>query len=290
MKKHKHLFAVFGGVAVLIATVVYAAAAGDRLINNPNQDRDIVFAVNDGGTPTEVMFVDGPTARVGVGTSSPQKQLDVVNDVRAFRSGSPSQFVDLHGGTGSTNPGLISDITIDLTSNANSRLSISSAGGLSFFLGASQHVRVNSSGIFEAQVPINNCSLTNSNICSGEFTATTSALGGSSACTTITTNPTMMWGRIGHYMTTHFQIDTTGCGTDWNFEITLPNGDGGTMSTNFTSNIDVAGIGARSNDNLTAGKNEISCRAIVSTPRAICYGTSGNDATPAHIVLNFTIQ
>ena len=49
----------------------------DLYIENVTQDKDIIFKTNDGGTATEVMRIDGSTSNVGIGTSSPNKRLDV---------------------------------------------------------------------------------------------------------------------------------------------------------------------------------------------------------------------
>ena len=38
---------------------------------------DIIFNVNDGGSDTEVMRIDGDVARVGIGTASPSGKLQV---------------------------------------------------------------------------------------------------------------------------------------------------------------------------------------------------------------------
>jgi len=52
--------------------------AGDTTIENKVSDKDIIFKVNDGGTPTEVMRIDGSVSRVGIGTTTPEKDLHVV--------------------------------------------------------------------------------------------------------------------------------------------------------------------------------------------------------------------
>jgi len=52
-------------------------------IQNNTVDTDIIFRVNDGGVITTVMTMDGATARVGIGTSSPTTKLDVVGTVNA---------------------------------------------------------------------------------------------------------------------------------------------------------------------------------------------------------------
>ena len=57
------------------AMTVDADADGDVTFENVVQDKDIIFKVNDGGTPTEVMRIDGSTSRVGIGENSPDSML-----------------------------------------------------------------------------------------------------------------------------------------------------------------------------------------------------------------------
>lgn len=51
-------------------SAVALAAAGDRFINNPNQDKDIVIQVNDGGVTKEAIKVTGSTGATTIGSSS----------------------------------------------------------------------------------------------------------------------------------------------------------------------------------------------------------------------------
>jgi hypothetical protein len=46
-------------------------------------DADITFKVNDGGTTTTVMTIDGATSRIGIGTDTPTTKLDVTGTVNA---------------------------------------------------------------------------------------------------------------------------------------------------------------------------------------------------------------
>ena len=59
------------------AMTVDADADGDVTFENVVQDKDIIFKVNDGGTPTEVMRVDASTSKVGIGTNAPSSLLHV---------------------------------------------------------------------------------------------------------------------------------------------------------------------------------------------------------------------
>jgi len=47
------------------------------IINNAVQDSDISFKVNDGGTATTVMTIDGSASRIGIGTTTPTTKLDI---------------------------------------------------------------------------------------------------------------------------------------------------------------------------------------------------------------------
>jgi len=52
-------------------------------MQNNTVDEDLIFRVNDGGTITTVMTIEGSTARMGIGTVSPTTKLDVVGTVNA---------------------------------------------------------------------------------------------------------------------------------------------------------------------------------------------------------------
>ena len=49
----------------------------DIVIENDDSDSDIIFKINDGGSDTEMIRIDGSTSRIGIGTSSPASILDI---------------------------------------------------------------------------------------------------------------------------------------------------------------------------------------------------------------------
>lgn len=53
------------------------------IISNVTQDSDITFKVNDGGTTTTVMTIDGSSSRIGIGTTTPTAKLDVNGTIKA---------------------------------------------------------------------------------------------------------------------------------------------------------------------------------------------------------------
>ena len=53
------------------------------ILANVISDTDITFKVNDGGTTTTLMTMDGSVARVGIGTTTPTTKLDVSGTINA---------------------------------------------------------------------------------------------------------------------------------------------------------------------------------------------------------------
>jgi hypothetical protein len=57
--------------------------ASGGIISNTVQDTDITFKVNDAGTTTTVMTIDGSESRVGIGTTTPTTKLEVNGTIKA---------------------------------------------------------------------------------------------------------------------------------------------------------------------------------------------------------------
>lgn len=73
-----------------------SASAGDTTIENKVSDKDIIFKANDGGTPTEIMRIDGSTSTVGIGTTSPDAnaKLSVEGAISLDEISAPTNTAD----------------------------------------------------------------------------------------------------------------------------------------------------------------------------------------------------
>lgn len=92
-------------------------AAGPT-IQSVISDADITFKVNDGGTTTTVMTMDGATSRIGIGNISPTTKLDVTGTVNATAFTGPITGAvtgSVTGGTGSFTALTITGTTISQT-------------------------------------------------------------------------------------------------------------------------------------------------------------------------------
>ena len=58
--------------------------SGDFSLQNGHQDSDILFKVNDGGTTTTAMMIDGATSNVGIGTTSPSTKLHIEDSSHVY--------------------------------------------------------------------------------------------------------------------------------------------------------------------------------------------------------------
>ena len=73
-----------GGVIVgADSDLTLTVDASGAIISNTVANTDITFKVNDGGTTTTVMTIDGADARVGIGTTTPTAKLDVNGVIKA---------------------------------------------------------------------------------------------------------------------------------------------------------------------------------------------------------------
>ena len=59
------------------AAYISLDASENLMMRNSTSDKDIIFNINDGGSNTEVMRVDGDVSRVGIGTTTPGQKLEV---------------------------------------------------------------------------------------------------------------------------------------------------------------------------------------------------------------------
>ena len=89
----------FSGSASLVGTL--QSYSGAFNVKNIAQDQDLNLQVNDGGTNTTALTVQGTTANVGIGTSSPGTKLDVttVANTAGIRVTAPNTTSQSFGAT-----------------------------------------------------------------------------------------------------------------------------------------------------------------------------------------------
>ena len=73
-------FLYFGGNGAVDHDVRLYQSNDDLFIENQRPDNDISFIVNDGGTTSDILFLDGDTSNVGMGTTSPQADLEIATE------------------------------------------------------------------------------------------------------------------------------------------------------------------------------------------------------------------
>ena len=93
------------------------------VVQNIISDTDITFKVNDGGTATTLMTMDGSTSRVGIGTITPTTKLDVSGTINATAFTGPI--------TGNVVGNVTGDVTGDVTGTVtgSASLNLLKAGG-----------------------------------------------------------------------------------------------------------------------------------------------------------------
>ncbi len=73
-----------GGVIVGVdSDLTFTVDSSGGIISNTVTNTDITFKVNDGGTTTTVMTIDGSESRVGIGTTTPTAKLEVSGTIKA---------------------------------------------------------------------------------------------------------------------------------------------------------------------------------------------------------------
>ncbi len=109
------------------------------IISNTVTDTDITFKVNDGGSTTTVMTIDGSESRVGIGTATPTTKLEVSGTIKATSieaSATGDVTGNLTGNVTSTGANTMNTLTMASTLTTKGIVPTTDA---SFDIGSSSH-------------------------------------------------------------------------------------------------------------------------------------------------------